>query len=77
MASEPAKKLYLTARATVTIEYDHPSAWQQECAADQLFDQASRESMNAFERLIRSAEADGRFRVVGKPEVTMVIGVKK
>ena len=62
--------VYTTAKVRVTVEVD-AGPWGQDCTAQQVFDQASREApqkvMNTLSKL------GSGVRLVGKPKVTMVL----
>jgi len=75
MSKEP--ELYATARVTMTIEYDHPSSWSTSIKAEDLFKSAGSEARRAIEHIFAHHNAkgsDGRVRVLGTPDVTVVTG---
>jgi hypothetical protein len=74
MASDPKQELFATARVRLTVEVD-AATWQIGSSAEQIFNAAGREAEGELERLIQ--ESGGRVRIVGKPEVTLVTGVRK
>jgi len=64
-----------TAKVLVTLEVDAGSHWGGDCATQQVFDQAGRETIQRVMNELR--KLGPRVRVVGDPKVTMVVVGKK
>jgi hypothetical protein len=74
VASDPKQELFATARVRLTVEVDAAS-WQVGSSAEQIFNAAGCEAKSELEHLIQ--KSGGRVRIVSKPEVTLVTGVRK
>lgn len=66
-------ELFATARVSLTVEIDAAS-WQIASSAEQIFNAAAQEAQNRLEILFQKERG---IRVVGKPVVTLVTGVRK
>lgn len=63
-----------TARVRLTIEIDAGSTWGDDCTARQIYDQASKEARHAIDDMILGSNKIGtRCKIVGKPEVDMIV----
>ena len=63
------------AKATVTLEIDCKSCWNDTTTVKQVRDQAIDDAMEELNRLAQSAEY--RIKLVGKPEIRIVSFVEK
>lgn len=67
------QELFATARVALTIEVDAAS-WQVASSAEQIFNAAGQEAQHRLEILFQKERG---IRIVGKPVVTLVTGVRK
>ena len=61
----------VTARVKVTLEIVAKSNWDDDVMASQVKKQATEDALGELNRLAN--DAGGRIKIVGKPEVTMVM----
>lgn len=69
----PIKKedMVLSSRIRIVVEYDHPSAWDSTCSADQVFNAAAREAETNITNILM-ANGKNRYRFIScEPIVTM------
>lgn len=71
MAEKP--ELFATARVSLTVEVDAAS-WQISSSAEQIFKAAGDEAENRLNILFQKERG---IRIIGKPSVTLVTGVRK
>lgn len=62
----------VSATVILTVKVTQNGTWENGSLCSQVFDQAGTEATNALRRLIDST---GRMTVIGKPVVTVVMGV--
>lgn len=67
------EKLFATARVSITVEVDAAS-WEIGSSAEQIFKAAGHEAQN---RLTRVLHGESGIRIIGKPVVTLVTGVRE
>lgn len=68
----PEKELFATARVSLTVEVDAAS-WEVASSAEQIFNAAGNEARNRLEHLFQKERG---IRLIGKPVVTLVTGVR-
>lgn len=66
------KELFATARVSLTVEVDAAS-WDVASSAEQIFNAAGREAEKRLEHLFQKERG---IRLVGKPEVKLVTGIR-
>jgi hypothetical protein len=67
-----AIELFATARVTLTVEVDAAS-WDVKSSAEQIFNAAGREAEQRLQNLFQTERG---IRLVGKPEVKLVTGLR-
>lgn len=62
------------ARVQLTVELDAGSVWEANATLNQIYEQASRETVNHIKQIFLNAKVNAV--VVGKPKVTAVFAVE-
>ncbi len=60
----------VTAKATITIEINCSSSWNDNTTIDQVRKQAIKDAFNALNKM--QEESNGVFKVIGNPEIKII-----